>query len=253
MKVARDTAVIFCRYFRRSITSPLLVAVSLIQPLLYLLLFAPLLGSVSGLTSLAQGSAYNWFVPGLMIQIAIFSISSGGWALITEMRTGVLERMRVTPVSRLALLLGRTLRDITTLVVQAAIIVVASLPLGLKLRLPGILIAFALVALLALLVSSVSYAVALQIRSEDAFGGIVFSASLPLLLLSGVLLPMTLAPRWLQRLSDVNPLLYAVNGERALFANHIWDGDVIKGFAVIGTLSVVAIAVAVQGFRRAAA
>jgi len=249
--VARDTVVVFRRYFRRSDTSPLLVSVSLIQPVLYLLLFAPLLGSVSGLSHLASGGAYNWFVPGLMIQIAIFSISSGGWSLISELRSGVLERMWVTPVSRLGLLLGRVLRDIAMLVVQAAIIVVAAVPFGLTLRLPGLLIGFALVAVLALLMASVSYAGAMRIRSEDTFGAVVFSATLPLLLLSGVLLPMSLAPRWLQALSDLNPLLYAVNAERALFAGTIGDATVATGFAVIGGLAVLSVALAVREFRRA--
>jgi ABC-2 type transport system permease protein len=88
VRVGRDTWVVFRRYFRRAITSPLLVSVSLIQPLLYLLLFAPLLRSVSGLKILVGSGAYDWFVPGLLIQIAIFSISSGGWSLIAYMRCG---------------------------------------------------------------------------------------------------------------------------------------------------------------------
>jgi ABC-2 type transport system permease protein len=253
MKLAHDTAVVFRRYLVRSLTSPLLVTVSLTQPILYLVLFAPLLGSVAGLSRLAPGGADNWFVPGLMIQIAVFSISSGGWALITEMRSGVLERMRVTPVSRLALLLGRTLRDVVTLVIQAVILVAVAVPFGLSVRFPGALAGLALVALLALLMASVSYAVALRIRSEDTFGAIVFSATLPLLLLSGVLLPMSLAPGWLQGLADVNPLLYAVNAERALFANQIGAASVVTGFAVVGALAAAAVAVAVRQFGRVAA
>ena len=251
MGVLRDTEVVFRRYFRRSVTSPLLVSVSLFQPVLYLLLFAPLLTSLPGLSRLAAGGAYQWFVPGLMIQIAIFSISSGGWSLITELRGGVLERMWVTPVSRVGLLLGRVLRDVATLVVQALIIVAMAIPLGLDVRLPGLLLAFVLVAMLALLMASASYAGALRIRSEDTFGAVVFTATLPLLLLSGVLLPMSLAPRWLQGLADANPLLYAVDAERALFAGNAGGAEVVKGFAVTGVLAGVAMALAVREFRRA--
>src|SRR5215472_1127449 len=145
--------------------------------------------------------------------------------------------MRVTPVSRLALLLGRVLRDIAMLVVQAALIVLAAVPFGLTLHLPGVLLAFLLVALIALLMASVSYAVALLIRDENTFGAIVFSATLPLLLLSGVLLPMSLAPEWLRDVSAFNPLLYAVEAERALFANQLGDVSVLKGFVAIGALA----------------
>jgi ABC-2 type transport system permease protein len=247
----RDTLVVFRRYFRRAITSPLLVSVSLVQPILYLLLFAPLLTSVPGLSHFASGSAYQWFVPGLMIQIAIFSISSGGWSLISELRSGVLERMWVTPVSRLGLLLGRVLRDIATLVAQAVIIVAVAIPFGLAPRLPALLLAFLLVALLGLLMATVSYMGALKIRNEDAFGSVVFGATLPLMLLSGMLLPMSLAPRWLQGLADVNPLLYAVNAERALFAGNVASASVITGFAVIGGLAVLAVGLASREFRQA--
>jgi ABC-2 type transport system permease protein len=251
MDVIRDIWIVFQRYFRRAVTSPLQVTVSLVQPILYLLLFAPLLTSLPGLSGLAVGGSYQWFVPGLMILIAIFGVSSVGWSLISELRSGVLERMWVTPVSRLGLLLGRVLCDVVTLVVQAVIIVALSVPFGLKAKLPGLLVAFALVALLALLMASVYYAGALRVRSEESFGAIVFTAALPLLLLSGVLLPMSLAPRWLQGLAEVNPLLYAVDAERSLFAGILANAAVAKGFAVIGGLAVVALALAVREFRRA--
>jgi ABC-2 type transport system permease protein len=248
-----DTAIVFGRYFRRSIANPIFMGVSLVQPVLYLALFAPLLTSLGGFPGAPRGHAYAWFVPGLLIQLGLFSVTSGGWALIAEMHSGVLERMRVTPASRVGLLLGRTLRDVATLVIQALIIVLISVPLGLAAAVPGMLVGFVLVALIGLLMASVSYAVAFRIPDENTFGAVVFSATLPLLLLSGVLLPMSLAPRWLQGLADVNPLLYAVDAERSLFAGQIGNASVAKGFAIVGGLTVVAVAAAVRGFRRAAA
>jgi ABC-2 type transport system permease protein len=251
MGVLRDVRIVFARYFSRSVTSPLLVGVSLIQPILYLLLFAPLLTSVSSLSRVAHEGSYQWFVPGLMIQIALFSISSGGWSLISELRSGVLERMWVTPVSRVGLLLGRILRDAATLLVQALIIVAVAIPLGLTAKLPGLLLAFVLVALLAFLMGAVSYAGALRIRSEDTFGALVFSATLPLLLLSGILLPIRFAPAWLQRLADLNPLLYAVGAERALFDGNVATLAVAKGFVIIAGLAMLAVGLAVREFRHA--
>jgi ABC-2 type transport system permease protein len=253
MKVLRDTWLVFQRYFGRTLMSPLYMGVSLGQPVLYLVLFAPLLKSVAALPGFPAGGAYNVFVPGLLIQLGLFSVTSAGWGLIAELRAGIIERLRVTPVSRLALLLGRTLRDIVLLIMQAALIVVVSVPFGLTLRLPGVLLAFILMALLALLMASVSYAVALMLPDENTFGAIVFSATLPLLLLSGVLLPMSLAPTWLQDVAALNPLAYAVNAERALFANHVGDLSVVKGFLVLGGLSAIAAGVAGRAFGRAVA
>jgi ABC-2 type transport system permease protein len=253
MRVLRDTWLVFSRYFGRSISNPLYMGVSLVQPALYLVLFAPLLKSVARMPGFPPGGAYNVFVPGLLVQLGLFSVTSGGWGLIAELRAGIVERMRVTPVSRLGLLLGRVLTQVVMLLVQAAIIVVIAIPFGLSLRLPGVLVALVLLALIALLMGSASYAFALLIRDENTFGAIVFSATLPLLLLSGVLLPMTLAPAWLQDVAALNPLSYAVDAQRALFANHLADASVVKGFLALGALSIVAVAAAARSFGRAVA
>ena len=251
MNFLRDTWHVFQRYFGRSLSSPLYMFVSLTQPILYLVLFAPLLKSVASVPGFPGGGAYNVFVPGLLIQLGLFSATSGGWSLIAEARAGVIERMQVTPASRLALLMGRTLRDVVMLVLQAGLIVAASVPLGLSLRMPGVALAFVLMALIALLMASISYAAALLLRDENTFGAIVFGATLPVLLLSGVLLPMSLAPGWLQDVSAFNPLRYAVEAQRALFANHIADVNVLKGFVAIGGLALVTVVAAARSFSRA--
>ena len=79
----------------------------------------------------AGTNAFNWFVPGLMIHIAIFGTAFGGFGLIAELRNGVVERMRVTPMSRASMLLGRSLRDVVILMLQALIMIVLAIPFGL--------------------------------------------------------------------------------------------------------------------------
>lgn len=253
MKLLRETWIVFERYFGKSLSSLPYMGVSLAQPVLYLVLFAPLLKSVAAVPGFPGGGAYNVFVPGLLVQLGLFSATSGGWGLIAEVKAGVIERLRVTPASRAALLLGRTLRDIAMLLLQASLIVVAAVPFGLTLRLPGVLLAFVLMALIALLMASVSHAAALLLRDENTFGAIVFSATLPLLLLSGVLLPMSLAPVWLQDVSAFNPLLYAVDAQRSLFANQVANATVLKGFVAIGSLALLSLVAAARAFGRAAA
>src|SRR5215469_4524436 len=253
MTFLSDTWTVFRRYFAKSVSSIPYMGVSLAQPLLYLVLFAPLLKSVTAVPGFPGGGAYNVFVPGLLVQLGLFSATSGGWSLIAELRAGIIERMRVTPASRTALLLGRTLRDIAMLVMQAGLIVGAAVPFGLSLRLPGVLLAFGLMAAIALLMASVSYAVALRLKDENTFGAIVFSATLPLMLLSGVLLPISLAPGWLQTVAKANPLLYAVEAQRALFANHVADATVIKGFLAVGILALAASWASARSFGRAVA
>src|ERR1700738_3381968 len=95
--------------------NPVWVVIGVIQPIFYLLLFAPLLEGISHSPGFPQGGAYNVFVPGLLIQLGLFGASGVGFGLIAELRSGVIEPLRVTPVSRFAVLLGRPLRGLPSL------------------------------------------------------------------------------------------------------------------------------------------
>ena len=195
MTLVRDSWVVFGRYMQIFLRNPVWVIIGVIQPIFYLVLFAPLLESLAKSPGFPPGGAYNVFVPGLLIQLGLFGASGVGFGLIAELRSGVIERLRVTPVSRFALLLGRTLRDILIMLVQALILILLALPFGLSIHPLGIVLMLGLLALLGLMMTPVSYAVALWLGSEDAFAPLIFTATLPLLLLSGVLLPLSFAPR----------------------------------------------------------
>lgn len=253
MKILRDTWLIFQRHMGLFLRNPVWVVIGLIQPILYLVLFAPLLKSIVATPGFPAGGAYNVFVPGLLIQLGLFGATSVGFGLIHELRIGVVERLRVTPVSRLALLLGRALRDVVTLLVQAAALILLSLPFGLSIHVTGMLVVLGLLALIGLLFASISYAIALWLKSEDAFAPLVFSATLPLLLLSGVLLPMSLAPGWLRTIALADPLSYAVDAARAVFNDHLGDPSVLKGVAIMAVLAALAVAAAARSFNRAVA
>ena len=104
MKLLRDTWLVFGRYFGIFIHNPVWVALGVLQPVLYLLLFAPLLKPIAAMRGFPPGGAYNVFVPGLLVQLGMFGAAGVGFSLISELRMGVIERLRVTPVSRVALL-----------------------------------------------------------------------------------------------------------------------------------------------------
>src|SRR5919202_1721519 len=135
MKLLRDTWLMFGRYIGIFLHNPIWVIVGLVQPVLYLLLFAPLLKGIASSRGFPPGGAYNVFVPGLLIQLGLFGASGVGFSLIAELQEGVIERFRVTPVSRLALLLGRALRDILLLEIQSLVLLLLSIPFGLHVTL----------------------------------------------------------------------------------------------------------------------
>jgi ABC-2 type transport system permease protein len=254
MKMLRDTWLIFERSVALTLRNPAWVAIGVIQPLFFLILFGPLLEPLAGAPGFPQGAnPFNVFVPGLLIQLGLFGTAFVGFGLIGEVRYGVIERMRVTPVSRLALLLGRALRDTLVLLVQSLLLVIFAIPFGLHVNFVGLFVMLGLLILIGLLMVSVSYTLALWLRSEDALAPVLNTLTLPLLLLSGILLPLTLAPAWLKAVAAVNPLGYAVNASRALFNEELGDPSIPLALLILGVLAAVALVGASRSFSRTTA
>jgi ABC-2 type transport system permease protein len=250
MRLIRDTWLIFHRSLWLTIRQPVWIIFGMMLPLLYLFLFGPLLEGATQAAGTGT-NAFNWFVPGLLIQIAIFGTAFGGFGLIAELRSGVIERMRVTPMSRSAMLLGRSLRDVVILMVQAMLLIVLAIPLGLAVDAAGVVVVLAMLALIGLVTAPLSYAAALILKSEDAFAPLVNSIAMPLLLLSGILLPMALAPDWLQFLSSLNPLSHTVDAARALFNGQWGDPEIVIGVGITTILAIASVWLASRVFARA--
>ena len=248
MKLARDTWLIFQRQTQLLLRNPVWIFVGVFQPVMYLLLFAPLLKPA--LNAPTQADAYKIFVPGLLVLLAIFGGLFQGFGLIAELRAGVIERSRVTPVSRLALLLGRSLRDVVSLIVQAVIITLLALAFDLRVFIGNLLLAYLMLALIALMTSAVSYGIALKVKSEDALAPLMNTVAQPVLLLSGILLPLTFAPGWLQGVAKWNPFSWAVEGTRALFNGDLGNDRVWQGLGIIAVLAAAGVFWAARQFAR---
>ncbi|MER5504244.1 ABC transporter permease [Streptomyces sp. NPDC002766] len=245
-----DTGLIYGRYLRQSLRSRFALLFGVLMPLLYLLFFGPLL---TGLPLASRGTGWQVLVPGLLLQLGLFGAAFAGFTVIMENGQGVLERMRVTPVSRLALLLGRVLRDATVFVFQAVLLVLAAVVMGLRAPLAGILIGFAFVALLTVSLGSLSYALALKVRTPQEFGPLVNALTMPSMLLSGLMLPMTLAPTWLDVLSHFVPFRYLVDAVRDAYVGSYATHHMAYGVLVALGFALFAVTVGTRVFRTAGA
>jgi ABC-2 type transport system permease protein len=253
MRLAHDTWLIFQRQWLLTWRTPVAVAFGLAQPVTYLVLFAPILKlalSAEGVTSYAQ--AFRVYVPGLLTVMAVIGGMAGGFGLLADIRSGVIERVRVTPMHRLALVLGRVLRDMTKILFDAALITVLALPFGLRVGLGGLLLAFLLLAILSLMSASFGYALAIWVRSEGTLGRVILTLANPIMLLAGVLLPLTLAPLWMVRVAKWNPFYWATNGMRALYAGQIGAFSVWVSLVILVGLVMVVMPWSVRMFARAA-
>ncbi|WP_432101736.1 ABC transporter permease [Streptomyces sp. bgisy091] len=245
-----DTSLVFGRYLRQTLRSRFQILFGILMPLLHLLFFGPLL---TGLPLGSTGDSWQVLVPGLLLQLSLFGASFAGFSIIIEKSTGVVERMRVTPVSRLALLLGRVLRDALLFVFQAVLLVLAALAMGLRAPLPGVLIGFAFVGLLALSLAALSYALAMRVRTPQEFGPVINALTMPAMLLSGLMLPMTLGPAWLDVLSHFTPLRYLVDAVRDAYVGSYATAHMLYGVLVALGFAVLAVTAGTRVFRRAGA
>src|SRR3954452_2633563 len=158
-----------------------------------------------------------------------------------------------TPMRCTAPVLGRSLRDVVVFLVQGLILVVLAVPFGLTINPLGFVVAFGLLALIGLMLGPVSYAMALVIGSEDALAPLTQAIALPLLLLSGVMLPMSLAPDWLRTIATLNPLYHATLAIRALFNSDFASPDVVTGIVTTGAFALLSILLASRVFNRTTA
>jgi ABC-2 type transport system permease protein len=253
VKFLKDLGTLYARNVRGTLRNPVWLFVGLFQPVLYLLLFAPLLTNLSSVPGFPSGGAYTVFTPGLLVMLALFGTAYAGFGLVDHIRNGFVERLLVTPASRLSILLSYLLRDVTVLLVQSGLAVLLALALGLSVSPLGLLVTLGLMVLTGILMASCSYALALLLKREDAMASVLNTVATPLLLLSGITLPLTLAPKIIRALASVNPLAYQVNASRALFLGNFADSAIIVSVIMLVGLAVLAFWWAIRSFRRAAA
>ena len=230
---ARECTIVFTRQLRMNLRNPAWVIIGMLQPVLYLLLFGPLLKPL--ISQFGASNAYTFFVPGILIQLGIFGAFFAGFSLLGEWREGVIEAERVTPASRTALLVGRLMRDLLQLLVQALILVALGYAMGMTAGFGGVATGIVLTLAIGGACAASSYALALTAKSEDVLAPVINMVTMPVLLLSGILLPMTIGPRWLRSASDFMPIRWIVDAARSAFSGTLSGSTVFwgAGWAVV--------------------
>ncbi|MGX6602303.1 ABC transporter permease [Micromonosporaceae bacterium Da 78-11] len=240
-----DTHTVFSRELRPVLRNPFTIIISMVQPLVFLALFAPLLPGNDG------GSALQWFVPGIVVMSCLFASSMTGSNLLFEIQTGSHERMLVTPLRRPALLIGRALKEIVPMVAQAALIVVVCIPFGFHLHLGGALLGLVILAGFCVGLGSLSYTLALAAKHQEwLFWTVQQTLLFPVLLLAGVLLPIDSGPGWLRVMSAWNPLTYVVEAERALFNGDVWSSTTAAGLLAAAGVAAFGLLIGVRAMHR---
>ena len=213
------------RHVRAIIRQPWYVALTLIQPIIWLLLFGALFKKIVEIPGFASTSYITFLTPGIVVMSAVFSGGWGGMGVIDDLNRGVMDRFLVAPVSRSSVLMGRVIQVGLAAVLQSLIMVGLALAVGA--HFPGVVAGLLVLVVAAILLSmgfgSLSNGLALLLRREES----VIAASnfilLPLTFLSSAFLQQDLAPHWIQDVAAYNPVNWAIEaGRGALGANVDW-------------------------------
>ncbi|WHT23343.1 ABC transporter permease [Crossiella sp. CA-258035] len=250
MQTARDVAILARRQLRATVSYRSGIFVGVTQPVLFLLLFGPIMSSVLAAQEGHVSAAWSLYVPGILVMLALFSAGYAGFALFADLHSGYQERLRATPVSPTSLLLGRLAHDVVVQLFQATLLLVLAAVLWLRAPLLGMLVQLLFVALLTIGSAALSYALALKTRHQYVFAPLISLGTLPVMLLSGILLPMSLAPRWLEVLSYLNPFRHILDGMRPALRGDLAAAEVFIGLGVAGALVAVALVVSSRSFAR---
>lgn len=250
MTFLRESFIVFRRQIRMNLRNPAWVLIGIMQPVLYLVLFGPLLRPLVGQFPGAADNAYTFLIPGLLVQLGMFGAFFAGFGLIGEWREGVVEAERVTPASRTALLMGRLWRDVLQLLVQAVILVLLGYAMGMRGSVVGAIVGVVITLLIGGACAAASNALALTTKSEDVMAPVINMVMMPVLLLSGILLPMTLGPSWLHWISNFMPFRWVVDGVRGTFVGDIASSTVGWGLLASVILAVLGVWWGTAVFRR---
>jgi ABC-2 type transport system permease protein len=253
VKTARDVGLLFQRYLTQLLRNPVWVIVGFSTPILYLALFTPLLKHLIGSGGLPTGNVLDLFLPGILSLLAFATGIGPGFNTLFELKAGVIERFRVTPASRFAILIGPILASMLMMLVFDAAVVAIAFGFGFSVHWGGLAVLVVLLGLLMVTVAAWSIATALVTKEISGFAAIANGINLPILLLAGVLLPISLGPAWMRVLAHFNPLYYLVQASRVLAAGTLSGTAVWQAFAVLAPLCLLVLAWATRVFRTAVA
>jgi len=251
MNGLRHTWFITVRHIRALIRQPAWVGISLVQPVIWLVLFGALFRSVADIPGFTGGSYIEFLTPGVVVMLAVSSAGWSGMGFIEDIDRGVMDRFLVSPVWRGALNAGSVLQTVISVVVQSVIVILLALLLGARFgnSVFGMGVLLLVAALLAASFSSLSNGLAVLTRQRETLIGAVSFIVLPLTFLSSALMQASLMPTWVQWASRLNPVNWAVVAGRSA-AGHDTDWWLVASrVAPLIVLAIVSASFATWAFR----
>lgn len=239
------------RNLRNLSRQPWYIAFTLIQPIIWLLLFGELFKSVVEIPGFGAASYIDFLTPGVVVMNAMFSGGWSGMSTVQDLERGFMDRLLVSPANRAAIIVGRLMQLAVVITIQGSIIIIVGLIRGATFStgIVGVILLILSAILLALPFAALSNGMALLMRHEESVIGANNFILLPLTFLSSTFMAQSLMPGWMQEIAKFNPVNWAVSaGRTAVGPNPDW-GFVFQRLGWLLILLVVSAWLATRAFR----
>ncbi len=244
-KIAKGIYAIWYREIKVFLREKSRLVSAIFLPLFWYFIFGEGIGSIANV----QGN-YNYFIfPGFLAMTIIFSSLFNGAYLVWDKKVDFLKGVLITPLSRTTIFTGKVLGCMTDAVVQALILLVVGIFLGIPFTLLNVILTIVMLFALALGLVSLGLIIGSFMESPEGFGLVASFAVYPLFLLSGALYPLDKLPHWLQVLTHINPATYAVDGLRSIII-HASSMSFASNLAIVLGFDIVLILVGTWAFNR---
>ncbi len=251
MRAASHTWWMIVRQSRNLMREPIWIALLLIQPMVWLVLYGQLFKNVTKLGGFGTTSYVTFLAPAIVVMNSFFGATWSGMAMVSDLDRKFVERFLATPASRLSLVLSQIVRSALQAALQALVILLVALALGVRVH-TGIA-GWAVIVLVGMLVNAafagVSQGLALLTRREATMITLANFIGLPLLFLSSTLLATSQMPHWMQVAARLNPVNWGVEAARAVVLPNTDWGSVGLNLVYLLLLCVVTAAFATWTFR----
>lgn len=223
---------------------------SLVNPLMWLVIFGTGLSSSLGTSISSYGGNYQEFIfPGILSMTILFGTIFFGAYIVMDKRVDFLKEVLVAPISRTTIFFGKVLGGTTDVLVESAILLALGPFFGMHYTVASVLSIVGLILLLSVSMTSVGLIIGSFMESPEGFGLLTSFLIFPLFFLSGALFPVSNLPQWLHVFVGVNPLSYAVDAMRGvLLGAHAYP--IFADLAVMFAFAIIMVAVGTWSFGR---
>ncbi len=246
---------LYKRSIKKLMRRPIVLYFSLMQPVIWLLLFGQMFNRMISLpgagASFGTSNYMAFFTPGVIMMTMLFGAGQTGLGLIQDMDSGFLDKLLTTPINRFAIILGKMGGDLTRMILQALLILTLAVIAGVNIRTGPLGVIFILIisGLFGMSLAGINTMIALKTRNTEASFIIGNFVNLPLMYTSTTMMPKSFLPEWMQNVAKINPVTYGIEGMRGLITTGFDPNQVFPAILVLGTIAVLSITSATLMFR----